>query len=82
MTIQPLLGVRTDFSLGESILGIDDLPGVIDKAGADVIGVCDTMSVSSIVEATKKVTKLGKRLVAGVRIRVIMREGKEEDPEA
>lgn len=81
MIVHPLLGVRTDFSLGESIIGIDDLPAVIEKAGADVIGVCDTMSVSSIVEASKKAKKLDKRLLAGVRIRVIMKGGEERKEE-
>jgi DNA polymerase-3 subunit alpha len=81
MIVHPLLGVRTDFSLGESIIGIDDLPAAIEKAGADVIGVCDTMSVSSIVEASKKAKKLDKRLVAGVRVRVIMKGGDERKDE-
>lgn len=83
MNIHPLLGVRTDFSLGESIIGVGDLPAAIEKADADVVGVCDTMSVSSVVEASKKAKKLDKRLLAGVRVRVIMKGGderKEETP--
>lgn len=79
--IHPLLNVRTDFSLGESIIGIDDLPDVIEKAQADVIGICDTMSVSSIVEASKKAKKLDKRLLVGVRVRVIMKGGDERKEE-
>lgn len=77
--IHPLLGVRTDFSLGESILGIDDLPAVAEKAGADVVGICDTMTISSVVEATKKLGKLDKRLLAGVRVRVIMADDADRD---
>jgi DNA polymerase-3 subunit alpha len=77
--IHPLLGVRTDFSLGESILGIDDLPAVAEKACADVVGICDTMTISSVVEATKKLGKLDKRLLAGVRVRVIMEEDAGRD---
>lgn len=72
--IHPLLNVRTDFSLGESIIGLDDLPAVIEKANADVVGICETMSVSSLIEASKKVDKAGKRLITGVRIRVIMKD--------
>jgi len=76
--IHPLLNVRTDFSLGESIIGIDDLPDAIERAEADVVGVCDTMSVSSMIEATKKAKKLDKRLLTGVRIRVIMKDDSDQ----
>lgn len=79
--IHPLLNVRTDFSLGESIIGLDDLPNVIEKAGADVIGICETMSVSSLVEASKKVKKLDKRLLLGVRVRVIMKDDSDQKAE-
>lgn len=77
--IHPLLGVRTDFSLGESILGIKDLPAAVDKAGAEVIGIVDTMTMSSIVEATKKIAKAGKQMIAGVRVRVIMKDDSDSD---
>lgn len=72
--IHPLLGVRTDFSLGESILGVNSLNDAAEKAGAAVVGVCDTMSVSSVVEATKALKKADRRLLTGVRIRVIMKD--------
>lgn len=77
--IHPLLGVRTDFSLGESILGVDDLPAAAQKAGTSVVGVCDTMSISSIVEASKKLGKANLKLLAGVRIRVIMADDSDKD---
>lgn len=76
--IHSLLNVRTDFSLGESIIGVDDLSDVIDRAGADVVGVCDTMSVSSMIESSKKAKKLNKRLITGVRIRVIMKDDSDQ----
>jgi DNA polymerase III subunit alpha len=79
--IHPLLNVRTDFSLGESIIGIDDLVSIADKAGTDIVGVCETMSVSSLVEGSKTLKKAGKRMLLGVRVRVIMQEdsGKKAD---
>lgn len=77
--IQPLLGVRTDFSLGESVLSVDDLPKAAEKAGTDVVGVVETMSVSSVVEATKKLRKADMRLLVGVRVRVIMQEDTDRD---
>lgn len=77
--IQPLLGVRTDFSLGESILGIGDLKAVADKAGTNVVGICDTMSISFIVEATNALKESNRRLLAGVRVRVIMQDDTGKD---
>jgi DNA polymerase III alpha subunit len=71
MKIHPLLGVRTDLSLGESIISIDDLEAAATKAGAEVIGVCDTMSITSLIDGTKKAAKLNKQFLIGVRIRVI-----------
>lgn len=76
--IHPLLNVRTDFSLGESIIAVNDIPTAIERAKADVVGLCETMSVSSLVEATKKVKKLDKRLMLGVRIRVIMQDDSDK----
>ena len=78
MIYYPLMALRTDFSLGESIIGAKDIPAIMERVGTDVVGVTETMSVSSLVSATKAVEKAGKRILTGVRIRVIMREGKEE----
>lgn len=77
--ILPLLGVRTDFSLGESVITADDLPKIAEQVDTDVVGVVDTMSVSSMIEASKSLKKVDKRLLVGVRVRVIMQEGKEEE---
>jgi DNA polymerase-3 subunit alpha len=71
MNIHPLLGVRTDLSLGESIIGTDDLGKAIEKAEADVICVTDTMSITALIDGSKSVGKLGKKLIVGVRVRVI-----------
>jgi DNA polymerase-3 subunit alpha len=72
MNIHPLLGVRTDLSLGESIISTDQLKDALAKAGdPQVIGICDTMSITAMIDATKTLTKLGKTLLMGVRIRVI-----------
>jgi len=78
MTYYPLLSVRTDFSLGESTIGVSDLDEISEISQTDVVGVVDTMSVSSLVEATKTLSKSGKRVLTGVRVRVIMQPGKEE----
>lgn len=79
MTYYPLLAARTDFSLGESLITASDLTKIADEVGTDVVGVTDTMTVSSLIEATKTLKKAKKRMLCGVRIRVIMQEGKEEE---
>jgi DNA polymerase-3 subunit alpha len=71
MNIHPLLGVRTDLSLGESIISLDDLEAALTKANADVVGICDTMSVTALIDGSKKVSKLDKKLLIGVRLCVI-----------
>ena len=72
--IQTLLNVRTDFSLGESIIGLDDIEKIAKDTGQDTIGIVETMSVSSLIESSKKADKLGLNLITGVRIRVIMKD--------
>jgi DNA polymerase-3 subunit alpha len=79
MNIHPLLGVRTDLSLGESIIGTDDLGKAIEKANADVICVTDTMSITALIDGSKTVAKLGKKLIVGVRVRVIEAAEKEAE---
>lgn len=74
MTFYPLMAVRTDFSLGESIVGVDDLPKIMEAVDTKVVGITETMSVSSLVAATKKVSDIDGRVVTGVRIRVIMKD--------
>lgn len=80
MKYYPALAVRTDFSLGESIIGVNDLAAIAQSVGTDVIGVTDTMSVSSMVEATKSLAKKDIKLLTGVRIRVVMEADKEATP--
>lgn len=79
MTYYPLLGVRTDFSLGESIIGVDHLNDIAERIDTNVVGIADTMNVSAMVEASKSLSKKGRRLLMGVRIRVVMEATKEDE---
>lgn len=72
MTLYPLLALRTDFSLGESLIGTSDLAEAMSVAQTDVVCVTDTMSVNALIEGTKAVSKVDGRLILGVRIRVVM----------
>jgi len=71
MTYYPALAVRTDFSLGESVLTVDELPAIAKDLGTSIVGVTDTMSVSSVIMASKALKKEGIKLLPGVRVRVI-----------
>jgi DNA polymerase III subunit alpha len=77
--INNLLGVRTDFSLGESLIGVSNVVEAASQAGTKFVGVCDTMSISSLIELTKTCAKNDLHLVSGVRVRVIMAAEKEEE---
>jgi DNA polymerase-3 subunit alpha len=65
------LGYRSHFALGESVLTPADIVKAVKDGGATAFAVCDTMSVSSMIELTKKAQKEGLRPCVGVRFRVI-----------
>jgi len=75
--IYPALGARTDFSLGESTLAVSNLIDVATTLDTDIVGICDTMSVSSLIDATKAFKKADKQVMIGARIRVIEEVTKE-----
>lgn len=65
------LGYRTHFSLGESVLTPADIVKSVKDGGVERFAVCDTMSVSSMIELTQKATKEGLKPTVGVRLRVM-----------
>lgn len=69
--VNPLLGFRTHFSLGESTLTPSEIVAHAKEAGVTSFAVCDTMNVSCLVELTKKATKEGLRPLVGVRLRIV-----------
>lgn len=71
LAVNPLLGFRTHFSIGESVLTPDDIVEIATEAGAKSFAVCDTMNVSCMVELTKKAVKAGLRPLVGVRLRIV-----------
>lgn len=77
MNVYPLLNVRTDFSLGESVIAVDDLPQLAQDAGTDTVGVVETMSLSSLIAATNTLAKADLKLLTGVRVRVVLEADKE-----
>ena len=65
------IGYRTHFSLGESVLTPADIVKAVKLAGETRFAVCDTMSLSSMIELTKKAEKEGLKPSVGVRFRMI-----------
>ena len=65
------LGYRTHFSLGESVLTPANIVEAVKAGGDTRFAVCDTMSVSCMIELTKKAEKAGLTPCVGVRLRVI-----------
>ena len=71
VSVNPLLGFRTHFSLGESTLTPEDIVAIAKEQGVTSFAVCDTMNVSCLVDLTKKATKEGLRPLVGVRLRIV-----------
>jgi DNA polymerase-3 subunit alpha len=58
-------------SLGESILSPTQIVAAAKDMGVESVAICDTMTVSAMIEFTKKATKEGVKPIIGVRLRVV-----------
>lgn len=80
----PLLVVRTDFSIGESILSVENAVEQAAEAGLTHLAIADTMTVSGIVKFSKLCRDKGIHPVIGCRLRVVedasYRHGKAKAP--
>lgn len=70
MSIKHVLSVRTDHSIGESLLQVDNAVTKAHELGYETFGVVDTMSISSMVDVGNKAKKLGIGSVIGCTLRV------------
>lgn len=68
------MNVRSDFSIGESMLQIKPAIKRLKELGYESACLVDTMTVSSLVDFSNEAKKAGLRPIVGVRIRVV------EDP--
>jgi DNA polymerase-3 subunit alpha len=75
----PLLGFRTHFSLGESIMSPSDVVKAAKDMGVPAAAICDTMTVSGMIEFTKKAQKEGVKPIVGVRLRVVDHLTRDKD---
>ncbi len=66
-----VLAARSDFSIGESILSVEELIDESKKAGATVIGLTDTMSVTGLIDFTTRCVKAEVKPIVGCRLRLV-----------
>jgi uracil-DNA glycosylase family 4 len=64
------VAVRSDFSIGESLLQIDKLVDKAKELGYESVTLCDAMSLHAMVDFTNKCKKAGIKPIIGCRIRV------------
>ena len=65
-----ILAARTDFSIGESILSVDKLIEESKATNAKAIMISDTMSVTALIDFTRKAQEAEIKPIIGVRIRL------------
>ena len=65
-----ILAARTDFSIGESILSVDKLIEESKATNAKAIMISDTMSVTALIDFTRKAQEAKIKSIIGVRIRL------------
>jgi len=66
-----ILAARTDFSIGESILSIEELVKTAQTLGAKAVGITDTMSVTALIDFTSRCKKAELKPVIGCRLRIV-----------
>ena len=71
MNINHLLGSRSDFSIGESMLQIEHLIADAKEKGYESVTLMDTMNINGLVDFSNRCKKAGLKPVIGCRIRVV-----------
>ena len=66
-----MLDVRTHFSLGESVVKIDELVEYAKANSYSSVAICDTMNISGMIDFSKKCVEAEIRPVVGVRLRLV-----------
>lgn len=69
--LNTLLGIRTDFSLGESVVASEKVAEIAKRLGQTHVAVADTMTVSSLIDVAKSAKKAGVEAHVGVRLRIV-----------
>jgi DNA polymerase-3 subunit alpha len=71
MNLKHALSVRSDFSIGQSLLQLDHIIEEAVKHGYESVALVDDMSIHSLVDFCTKAKKAGVKPIVGCRIRVV-----------
>jgi DNA polymerase-3 subunit alpha len=82
MNLNHLLGSRSDFSIGESMLQIEHLVADAKEKGYESVTLMDTMSLNGLVDFSNRCKKAGLKPVIGCRIRVVQDPTYRKPPKA
>lgn len=75
--LNTLLGIRTDFSLGESAIASEKVVEIATRLGQKHVAVADTMRVDALIDVSKAAAKAGVEAHIGVRLRIV--DEKDQD---
>lgn len=62
---------RSDFSIGESMLKVTQIAKTAKEKNYSAVALCDTMTLSSLIEASQACAKENIPLISGVRLRIV-----------
>ena len=68
--LEHALSVQSDFSIGKSLLRVDDIVGKAKELGYKSVALIDDMSVHALVDFSNKAVKSGIKPIFGCRLRV------------
>lgn len=75
---------QSDFSIGESLIKAKKLPEIATEHGYPAVALCDTMTVSGLIQFTQACKKAEVKPIIGVRLRIVddptLREKKVKNP--
>jgi DNA polymerase III subunit alpha len=66
-----VLAAKSSFSIGESILSVDEVVEQAKAAGATAVALTDTMSVTALIDFSKACDKAGLKPIIGCRLRLV-----------
>lgn len=71
MNINHALSVRSDFSVGQSLLQVDHIIDNAKKHGYESVALVDDMSIHNLVDFANRAKKAGLKSIIGCRLRVV-----------
>ncbi len=71
MSLNTLLGIKTDFSLGESALPSEEVAAIAKRLDQSHIAFADTMTISGLIDITRSCAKHNIEVHAGVQLRIV-----------